>query len=200
MNRITRITVLSVAAAGLIGLAGFVPGSGSLDRLQGVVEAANENFLTFDVACDCRTGTPGFFSGNRGDAWMVSGKIFPAGTLPSGTATNDPTQPVRGVGPIGDWTCRGQHAFPFPPAVAAAYGATPFAFNTQYFLLNDGRALTAEGWAMPTGERLTLTGGFGALSGAAGEVEEGPFGTNASGCPNFRARFTIRPGSVHETR
>src|SRR3989442_247186 len=86
---------------------------------------------------------------------QTSGKRFPAGTLPSGTATNDPTLPVRGVAPIGDWTCRGQNAFPFPPAIAPAYSSTPFAFNTQYFILNDGRALTIEGYTVPSGERLS---------------------------------------------
>jgi hypothetical protein len=60
--------------------------------------------------------------------------------------------------------------------VAAAYSSTPFAFNTQYFLLNDGRALTIEGYAIPTGERLSVTGGIAGFSGAAGDVEEGPFG------------------------
>jgi hypothetical protein len=162
------------------------------------VQAAGDKALNFDVACDCRTGSPAFFSGNRGDAWIISGKIFPAGTLPAGTATNDPTLPVRGVAPIGEWTCRGQSALPFPLAVAAAYSASPPAFNTQYFILNDGRALTVEGYVLPnfTGERLSVTGGIGDFSGAAGDVEEAPFGTNSTGCPNFRAKFKIQPGSV----
>jgi hypothetical protein len=190
--------MLSLSALGLIvlGLSGIVPDFLSRAGMQGVVKAANQHILTFDVACDCRTGSPAFFSGNRGDAWIVSGKIFPAGTLPTGTATNDPTLPVGGVAPIGEWTCRGQRALPFP---LAAYDASPPAFNTQYFILNDGRALTVEGYALPgfTGERLSLTGGIGGFSGAAGYVEEGPFGTNTTGCPNFRAKFTIRPGSMH---
>ncbi len=203
MKRTIKIALFTVALAILAGLPGFLPGFRPLVELQGIVKAANKHTLTFDVACDCRMASPAFFGGNRGDAWIVSGKIFPAGTLPSGTATNDPTLPVRGVAPIGEWTCRGQSALPFPPAVAAAYSATPFAFNTQYFILNDGRALTVEGYALSdlTGERLSLTGGIGGFSGAAGDVEEGPIGTNAStnatGCPNFRATFTIRPGSVH---
>lgn len=85
---------------------------------------------------------------------------------------------------------------PFPPAVESAYATTPFALNTQYFVLNDGRALTAEGYAIPTGELLTLTGGIGGFSGASGFIEESPFGTNVTGCPNFRAKFRIQPGSV----
>jgi len=197
MKRTIKIVLFAMALAVLASLPGISPGFGPLVELQSVVKAANKNTLTFDVACDCRMGSPGFFTGNRGDAWIVSGKIFPTGTLPAGNASNDPTLPVNGVAPIGEWTCRGQSAAPFPPALEAAYSATPFAFNTQYFMLNDGRALTVEGFALPTGERLSLTGGIGGFSGAAGDVEEEGFGTNATGCPNFRAEFTIRPGSVH---
>jgi hypothetical protein len=203
MKRTIKIALFAMALGILASMPGRVPGFRPLVELQGVVKAANEHTLTFDVACDCRMGSPAFFGGNRGDAWIVSGKIFPAGTLPAGTGTNDPTLPVGGVAPIGDWTCRGQNALPFPPAVGAAYDASPFGFNTQYFILNDGRALTVEGYALPgfTGEQLSVTGGIGGFSGAGGDVEEGPIGTsastNATGCPNFRAKFTIRPGSVH---
>ena len=87
-------------------------------------------------------------------------------------------------------------AQPFPPAIASAYASVPFALNTQYFILNDGRALTVEGYTIPTGELLSVTGGIGGFSGASGFVEEGPFGANATGCPNFRAKFRFRPGSM----
>src|SRR5712675_2286545 len=135
MKRITTIMLIVTALAVLAGL-GFRP----LAELK----ATNDNVLTFDVACDCRTGAT-LDGGVRGSPFIIQGKIFPAGTLPSGTATNDPTQSVHGVAPIGDWICRGQNSFPLPPAVASAYSLTPFAFNAQYFILNDGRALTAEG-------------------------------------------------------
>jgi hypothetical protein len=90
------------------------------------------------------------------------------------------------------------NSLPFPPIIAPAYNSTPFAFNTQYFILNDGRALTIEGYAFAdgSGERLSVTGGIGSFRGASGDVEEGPFGTNATGCPNFRAKFTFQPGSL----
>src|SRR5712691_9500582 len=171
---------------------GSVAAAASLAALPSEAEASDTHTLTFDVACDCRTGVSG---PNRGDVFIIQGKIFPAGTLPSGTATNDPTQPVNGVAPIGNWICRGQNSFPFPPAIAAAYSSTPAAFNTQYFILNDGRALTAEGYDIPTGEHLSVTGGIGGFSGASGFIVEAPFGTNATGCPNFRAKFRLRSGS-----
>ena len=188
--------VLSLGLAVLASLVGVVPGFRPLAEFQVAAQAATDDaddVLTFDVAADCRT----FVGGpNRGDVVIVNGKIFPAETLPSGSGTNDPTQPVNGVAPIGEWANRGQNSFPLPPAVASAYSSTPAAFGTQYFILNDGRALTVEGYdVLPSGERLSVTGGIGGFRGAAGDVEEGPFGTNATGCPNFRAKFTFQPGS-----
>ena len=172
---------------------GSVAAAAGLAALPSEAEASDTHTLTFDVACDCRTGSPAFFGGNRGDAFIINGKIFPAGTLPSGTASNDPTEPVNGVSSIGDWSCRGQVAGAFPPAIAPAYSSTPFAWNTQYFIL-EGGALTAEGYAMPTGELLSVTGGIRGFSGASGFIVEAPFGTNATGCPNFRAKFRLRSG------
>jgi hypothetical protein len=194
MKRVRTITPLVPSLVIVAGLAGLVPSL--VPELETKVQAAGEHILSFDVACDCRMGSPAFFSGNRGDAWIISGKIFPAGTLPA--AGNDPTQPVRGIAPIGEWTCRGQSGLPFPGTVGAAYNASPPAFNTQYFVFNNERALTVEGFALPgfTGERLSVTGGIGEFTGAAGHIEEAPFGVNTTGCPNFRATFKIQPGSV----
>jgi hypothetical protein len=196
-----RISKISIFTAGLVlaGLAGVVPGFRPLAKLQAAVHADDDpNTLSLDVACDCRTGSPGFFAGNRGDVFIVNGKIFPAGTLPSGTASNDPTQNVQGIAPIGNWMCRGQNVFPFSPAVAGAYSSVPFALNTQYFILNDGRALTVEGYTTPTGELLSVTGGIAGFSGARGFVDEAPFGTNATECPNLRAKVHFRSGSERE--
>jgi len=206
MKRITKITLLALGVVFLASLAGVAPSFRPLAEFQATAQAAGDpHTLIFDVACDCRMGSPAFFGGNRGDAWIVSGKIFPAGTLPAGSASNDPTLPVGGVAPIGDWSCRGQNSLPFPDSVAAAYSASPFGFNTQYFILNNETALTVEGYAflengVPV-ERLSVTGGIGVFSGASGYVKEGPiqegvFGTNATGCPNFRAKFTFQPGSM----
>jgi len=165
--------------------------------LPDAVKAANENILFFDVACDCRTAT--LEGGVRGAPFIIQGKIFPAGTLPSGNATNDPTLPVNGVASIGNWICRGQVQGAYPPAIAPSYASTPFALNTQHFILNNGGAITVEGYdVLPSGERLSVTGGIGSFRGASGDVEEGPgpLGTNATGCPNFRAKFTFQAGSL----
>jgi hypothetical protein len=187
MKRSTKVTLIASGIACLVAMAGI--------GLPAAVKAAGDpNTLTFDVACDCRTGAGGL---NRGDSFIINGKLFPVGTLPTGTATNDPTLPVNGVGPIGNWTCRGQNSFPMPASIASAYASSPFAFFDWYFILNDGRALTAAGF--PTGAEtsaLSVTGGVGSFSGASGEIQGSPLGTNITGCPNFRAKFRFQPGSI----
>src|ERR1700736_5538669 len=64
-----------------------------------------------EVAVDMRTfaavpstgNPPGEPVGpNRGTPFVVNGKIFPAGALPSGAASNDPSE----AGSIGDWVCQ----------------------------------------------------------------------------------------------
>ncbi len=194
MKRITKITVFTLGLVALDALNGVAPSLRPLAELQ----AAGEQVLTLDVAIDCRTlvGGP-----NRGDLFVINGKIFPGGTLPSGVATFDPTQPVNGVAPIGNWFIRGQSATPFPPAVAAAYSSAPVSFGTIYFILNDGRALTAEGYLLPSAVPpgivfSSVTGGVGGFSGASGFMESPAIGTNATGCPNARSTFHIQPGSV----
>jgi hypothetical protein len=185
MKRITKITLFALGLAGLGPLAG----------LQPIARAAGETVLTLDVAIDCRTLVAG---PNRGDLFILSGKIFPGGTL-TGVSGNNPTEPVNGVAPIGDWTIRGQNGFPFPPAIAAAYKATPFQFGTAYFILNDGRALTIEGYLLlPSFVVLSsVTGGIGGFSGAAGDAQSpAPSTFNATGCPNGRTTFRFQPGSV----
>ena len=195
MKRITKITLFAVGLTILVSLAGVAPGFRPLAELQEKAQAATDNAVTYDVACDCRTGV-NLDGGGRAAPFMIEGKMFPAGTLPSGMATNDPTLSVNGVASIGDWLCRGQTTFPSPPAIAPAYSSVPFAFNTQYYILNDGRALTTEGYDLPSGGVLSITGGIGGFSGAAGDTQGTILGTNATGCPNFRAKFRFQPGSV----
>jgi hypothetical protein len=188
MKRSTEMTLFVFGLAGLTGLVAL--------GVPAIVRADQDpNTFSFDVACDCRTGAT-LDAGVRASPFMIQGKIFPAGALPSGTATNDPTQPVHGVASIGDWICRGQVQGSYPPAIAPAYNSTPFALNAQYFILNRGGALTAEGYDLPGGGLLSVTGGIGAFSGASGDIQGTILGTNATGCPNFRAMFRIRPGSL----
>ena len=161
-------------------------------------QATRAHTLILDVAADCRTYAP---TAARGETNMVTGKIFPGGTLPSGTANNDPILPVNGVAPIGDWHHRSQNVLPLPADIAHAYGAAPPVLATFYFFLDDGRALVSENWGTVLVKGIpsvlgVITGGFAGFSGAAGDVRGTILGTNATGCPNGRNRFNIRPGSM----
>jgi hypothetical protein len=136
---------------------------------------------------------------------MVTGKIFPGGTLPGGIADNDPVLPVNGVAPIGDWHHRSQTVVPLPADIAPAYSSAPPVLATFYFLFDDGRALVTENWGIIEVNGIptvlgVVTGGIGGFSGAAGDVLGTIIGTNATGCPNGRNRFNIRPGSMRGGR
>jgi hypothetical protein len=197
MNRKNRESIALVLAA--LGLAGILSSHMFPLEVQPVVNAASAaRTLTIDVAADCRTFVPGT---NRGDVIMVSGKIFPAGTLPIGSADNDPVLPVNGVAPIGEWLNRTRQTVPFPPEIASAYSSVPPTFGNFYYLFNDGRALTTDGYGIIVVNGtpvvpFSVTGGIGGFSGAAGDGLGTIIGTNATGCPNARIKFNIQPGSV----
>ncbi len=154
-----------------------------------------------DVAVDMRafaavpsTGNPpGEPVGpNRGTTFIVSGKIFPEGTLPSGTASNDPNQ----EGSIGDWVCRGILTSDLASQLA---GTDEIGFDTtQMFIFgSDRRAIWSEGLEGGLGEAGVTThrivlGGTGSFFGASGEVVQESLGTNATGAPNIRLTFRLR--------
>jgi hypothetical protein len=197
MKHVMTINVLRSGLIVSVGLAGVVLGFSPEIETQAARRATPSHVLILDVAADCRTAVN---VPVRAGVSFTSGKIFPAGTLPSGMASNDPTKPVNGVAPIGDWTSRAQFAFPIPPAVASSYSATPAFFGTQYFMLNGGQtALIVDGYASPPdfAALFSVIGGIGDFRGATGDAKgSGALGTNATGCPNFRVRFNIVPGSV----
>ena len=194
MKSIVWMTLSALGVAGLGVVA--VLGSQNVDKGTG-----NRNTLTVDLAVDCRTAVSG---PNRGDIFIINGKLFPAGTLASGTASNDPILPVNGVAPIGDWLVRGHHALPLPVPddVAQRYSSAPADFGTTYFIFDGGRtALTTETYAFLQGQDVSLaysavTGGIGRFRGAAGDIGGLRIGTNATGCPNSRITFNFARGSV----
>jgi len=199
MKRITKIMLLALGLVLLVGLAGVMPWFRPLAAFQPTVQAANRHVFTLDLAVDCRTAVTEF---NRGATFIINGKLFPAGTLPSGAATNDPTEPVNGVAPIGDWLVRGQHALPLPVLpddIAQRYSSAPGDFGTTYFILDEGRtALIIETYAFLEGQGVVqlafsaVTGGIGRFRGASGDITGGPpLGTNATGCPNSRLTFNF---------
>jgi len=81
-----------------------------------MVRAADDNIFSFsvDIAADCRT----FVGGpNRGDLFILSGKVFPAGTLPPGPAAMIQPNPLMAsnrsaIGPYAGRT----HSHSHPPS------------------------------------------------------------------------------------
>ena len=154
-----------------------------------------------DVAVDLRTfaaipstgNPPGEPLGpNRGTTFIVNGKIFPAGDVPSGAASNDPSQ----AGSIGDWVCRGILTSDLASQLA---GADKIGFDTTQMLIfgSDRRAIWSEGLEGGLGEAGVTThrivlGGTGAFFAASGEVVQESLGTNATGAPNIRLTFRLR--------
>jgi hypothetical protein len=157
--------------------------------VQTTVEANADETITFDVAIDCRTWRNNlgisFDDMARGDSFIANGKIFPAGTLPSGTATNDP----NGRGSIGAWIERGTMAATLAEIVA---GKRPAFFATWFHMLDDGRGLVADG-PHPDSGPMAVIGGTGGFSGASGEISEVTIiGTNSTGCPNMRLIINLK--------
>src|SRR5262249_50621772 len=140
MKRITRITVLTFGLMALTGLAEVVPGLSPLATLQPTTQAATHHVFTLDLAVDCRTAVTEF---NRGATFIINGKLFPAGTLPTGPPPTPPAHPATGAAPIGFWLVRGHPALPsrfLPAAIPQRYSSAPADFGTTYFILDGGRS------------------------------------------------------------
>jgi hypothetical protein len=154
-----------------------------------------------DVAVDMRTfaaipstgNPPGEPVGpNRGTTFIVNGKVFPAGDLPSGSASNDPSQ----SGSIGDWVCRGILTSDLASQLA---GVDRIGFDTTQMLMfgSDRKAIWSEGLEGGLGEAGVTThrivlGGTGAFLAASGDVVQESLGTNATGAPNIRLTYRLR--------
>jgi hypothetical protein len=159
-----------------------------------------QHTVVLDVAVDCTTIVSG---PNRGDSFIIAGKLFPGGTFPAADAPNQPTEPFNNVAPIGEYAVRGQHSVAVgTTSIGPKYNNAPTGFATIYFTFNDNRnALIAEGYSIlqggrPGGALTVIAGGIGTYSGAAGDMKFDILGRNASGCANSRATFHIQPGSV----
>ena len=122
---------------------------------------------------------------NRGTPFIVDGKIFPGGTLETGSGVGDPNQP----GSIGSWMCRG--------TFTSTLATEDIGFDTvQMFQFGDGNNIWTEGLEGGLGKigvttHRTIVGGTGRFKGAEGEVTQQALGTNVTGTPNIRLPFQI---------
>src|SRR2546428_784121 len=85
------------------------------------------------------TNTPSSAGSNRGDTFIVQGKIYPGGTIPKGNGVFSPDN----SGSIGTWICRGTWMV---NSSELAVGASPAFDTTQIYLLPDeSKQLFSEG-------------------------------------------------------
>jgi hypothetical protein len=155
-----------------------------------VTQADTARVVVLDVAFDGATFVlnqvaPGAPAITRGDTFVLNGKVFPGGTIPSGTGF-DPNS----SGSIGNFVCRGTSLF---SAAEIEAGAAPFVATAQTFLLDGGSTLIAEGLeAGASPITRAVTGGWGKYSGANGEVTLELLGFNVTGLENYRCTFRLK--------
>ena len=146
---------------------------------------------------------------------MIFGPIYPAGTLPTGAASNSPDDP----GSIGAWTfretfsydggvsrgsgleaCCGLPPVETPPLWIQARRGKPgvvdlfnqLGLGTAHYQFDNGGTLVVDGPASPPSGVGAVVGGMGAFSGASGEITAVAIGTNSTGYPNLRITFKLK--------
>jgi hypothetical protein len=174
----------------VVGLFGFAPNGPSQSGML-TAHAAGTSTIVLDVAVDGRTmafaGTPG--PPVRGAAFIVTGKIYPGGTIPAGGTPDDPSAfgPDE-PGSIGTFVCRATFNYSLAEIES---GAAPHLTSSQIFYLDDGSALTSDGMEGGTTTIRAVTGGIGAYRTARGEVTQEILGVNETGLPNSHFTFTL---------
>jgi hypothetical protein len=159
----------------------------------------DKNTFVIDVACDARTYRqnnvdPSATGSNRGDTFIVQGKIYPGGTIPKGNGVFSPDNP----GSIGTWICRGVWMV---SSSELAAGASP-AFDTSqiYLLPNQSKQLFSEGLEGPSPTLRAVPGGTGSFAGFRGQVRQELLGTNSTGLFNIRFTFHLQHSDQEQER
>lgn len=190
----TRRSVLAGVVFSVVALTGRPAG---LLAAEGHDGERDTRTFTLDVAIDAHTlnlnnndpADPG--NPKRGSTFIVYGKIFPGGTIPSGVTPFDPNT----AGSIGEWVCRGVFLADFADIMS---GKASVSFDTtQMFLLStDANAIFTEGFEGNVGvtTHRTIVGGTGRYDGITGTVRQLTIGVNRNGAADglFDLRFTFR--------
>jgi hypothetical protein len=190
MNR--RAIVAGVLSA-VVALSGRPIAVGASER------ESHDNTQTFvvDVAIDAHTlglnndpaaaGTP-----KRGTTFIVNGKIYPGGTIPSGVTAFDP---ATAPGSIGTWICRGVFLADFTDIFVNGSASVAFDTTQMFLFPNDGNALFTEGLEGNLGvtTHRAVTGGTGRFRRVTGTLKQQTIGVNRNGAADglFNLRFTF---------
>jgi hypothetical protein len=164
------------------------------------IEGRHRTRFTVDVALDGRTwrmndGTNPFyplFTGDlmRGKTFIVSGRIYPRGTLAMGGDFGGSTNPPGPELPnaIGTWVCRGTFNLDIGEIAA---GGFPHVTSTQVFTFGNGGVIVTEGPEGGATLLRSIVGGAGRYRDVAGDVVEMPLGVNTSNLFNVRFAFNL---------
>ncbi|PWT89311.1 MAG: hypothetical protein C5B55_11615 [Blastocatellia bacterium] len=180
-------TIMFLVSIGLLVVA--LIGGPTLTRAEG------DKTFTVDVTEDCNNAhvnpvVPGepFTEVTPGDTIVVTGTIYPGGTLKPGSQSNLPTDP----GSIGNWLSR---AVFIVDTNQFNNGESPIAFATMLYMFpHDSKSLVSEGLVPNVGSRTerAVLGGTGSYASSTGQVRMENIGTNGTGCFNYRFSFRLK--------
>jgi hypothetical protein len=161
------------------------------DKKLKAASAADQTQVVLDVAVDGRTwgfnrsgvGQTGVV---RGDTFVVNGKIFPGGSIPSGDTTGALSPDSDGS--IGTLICRGLFVV---NAADLSNGVNISQASDQQFYLDEGNGLVTQGVEGTVAVMRAVIGGTGQYSGAIGQVSEEVLGWNETGGLNLRFTFNL---------
>jgi hypothetical protein len=192
----TRFLIFLCSAMLLVGLHSFSQESEEFS----VAEKARGNPLTVDVSCD------GFSFIPWGDNFVITGYIYPAGTLTANNGVLPEGGPEFPELIIGIWTCRGWVLTERPTHINQAT-TTTFEFNLEInhvpnhadrYGLDMFHTVGLE-WTIGDVDAPTLSraiiGGTGIFDREKGICYQHVLGTNVSGAFNFNFEFPQIPAS-----
>jgi hypothetical protein len=205
-----RKLLLSLIALLCIGIA-----LTSLPRTPRVAFAKDKG-LSLDVAIDGRTfrldnptvapvnpfdpfTSAVMATAQRGNTFIVTGKIYPGGTIPSGGTFASPISfGADHTGSIGTWICTG--TFNIPGSDILAGSTEPMVFTNQIFYLGSGNDALFSHGAEASGQTVrAVTGGTGIYDGARGTEIQSTLGVGSAGASSdFNLHFNFDLSSRHD--
>lgn len=161
---------------------------------SGTAASQTSNTANCDISCDGHKFALNQLNHSataiqRGDTFVLSGSIYPAGTIPAGgTRTSPSTFGPDHEGSIGTWICRGVFLAAGPELKNEKIQRA----TTQYFLFNDKNRIFTEGFEGPVMTTRAVLGGVRDFAGVRGVATMERIGINATGSYNLRIVFTLQ--------
>lgn len=179
-----------ILSALLVGCLTIPVSFGADSRTRAAADVSSDA-LVLDVAFDGKSlsySRPDAWGSGvaRGDTFIVTGRIYAAGSIPDGDTTY--TFAANSDGSIGSVVSTGMYTV---DATAIAAGEPLYASTSHVILLDTGDGLMTQGLEGSVDEIRFLIGGMGQYSGAVGQVTQQVLGTNDTGGQNVRLTFQM---------